>query len=132
MNPEQYFSLEEANQLLPWLKDKLETIYSLASDVTPDPESGHLSAEIYTNGTSKAMENVSGVQKEKEKTEKQIGNILTEIQNKGIILRNIENGLSDFPSYRDGEEIFLCWTVEESSILYWHYRYEGYSGRKLI
>ena len=132
MNPEQYFSLEEANRLLPWLKDKLENIYSLASDVTPDPESGHLAAEIYTNGTSKAMENVSGVQKEKEKAEKDIENILTEVRKKGIILRNIENGLSDFPAFRDGEEIFLCWTVEEPSILYWHYRHEGYSGRKPI
>ena len=132
MNPQQDFSLEEANQMLPWLKDKLETIYSLASDVTPDPNSGQLTAEIYTNGTSKAMENVSGVLKEKEKAEKEIENILAEIQQKGIILRNIENGLSDFPAFRNSEEIFLCWTVEEPSILYWHYRYEGYGGRKPI
>jgi hypothetical protein len=132
LNPQEYFSLEEANQLLPWLKDKLETIYSLASDVAPDSDSGQLAAEIYTNGTNKAMENVSGAQKEKERAEKQIENILTEIQRKGIILRNIGNGLSDFPAFREGEEVFLCWTTEESSILYWHYRYEGYNGRKPI
>ena len=132
MNPQEYFSFEEANQLLPWLKDQLETIYSLASDVAPDSDSGQLTAEIYTNGTNKAMEKVSGAQKEKERAEKQIENILTEIQRKGIILRNIGNGLSDFPAFRDEEEVFLCWTTEESSILYWHYRYEGYNGRKPI
>ena len=69
---------------------------------------------------------------EKEKVEKEIEGILGDIKEKGIILRNIENGLSDFPSVKEGEDIFYCWTAEETQIQYWHYRYEGYSGRKPI
>ena len=67
-----------------------------------------------------------------EKVEKEIEGILVDIKEKGIILRNIENGLSDFPSVKEGEDIFYCWTAEETQIQYWHYRYEGYSGRKPI
>ena len=132
MSEEQYFSLAEANQLIPWLKDKLEEIYTLASNVTPDSKSHQLGSEIYTNGTSKAVEHLSGLQKEKEEVEQQIEGILEDIKEKGIILRNIENGLSDFPSVQEGKEIFYCWTAEETQIQYWHYRYEGYNGRKLI
>ncbi len=132
MSEQQYFYLEQANQLIPWLKNKLEEIYSLASNVTPDLESHQLASEIYTNGTSKSVEHLSGLQKEKEEVEKQIEGILEDIKEKGIILRNIENGLSDFPSVKDGEEIFYCWTSEETQIQYWHYRHEGYNGRKSI
>ena len=125
MSEQQYFSLAEANQLIPWLKDKLEEIYSLAFK-------DRLTSEIPNNGTSKSVEHLSGLQKEKEKVEKQIEGILGDIKEKGIILRNIENGLSDFPSVKEGEDIFYCWTAEETQIQYWHYRYEGYNGRKPI
>ena len=136
MSEQQYFSLAEANQLIPWLKDKLEEISSLAFNVTPDSESRILkrllTSEIQTNGTSKSVEHVSGLQKDKEKVEKQLEGILGDIKEKGIILRDIGNGLSDFPSVKEGEDIFYCWTAEETQIQYWHYRYEGYNGRKPV
>ena len=136
MSDQQYFSLAEANELIPWLKDKLEDIYTLAFNATPDSGSRilkrGLTSEIHTNGTSKSVDHLSGLQKNKEKVEKEIEGILVDIKEKGIILRNIENGLSDFPSVKEGEDIFYCWTAEEPQIQYWHYRYEGYSGRKPI
>ena len=136
MSDQQYFSLAEANELIPWLKDKLEEIYTLAFNVTPDSASRilkrGLTSKIHTNGTSKSVDHLSGLQKNKEKVEKEIEGILGDIKEKGIILRNIENGLSDFPSVKEGEDIFYCWTAEETQIQYWHYRYEGYSGRKPI
>ena len=136
MSDQQYFSLAESNELIPWLKDKLEEIYTLAFNVTPDSGSRilkrGLTSKIHTNGTSKSVDHLSGLQKDKEKVEKEIEGILGDIKEKGIILRNIENGLSDFPSVKEGEDIFYCWTAEETQIQYWHYRYEGYSGRKPI
>ncbi len=136
MSDQQYFSLAEANELIPWLKDKLEEIYALAFNVTSDSGSSilkrGLTSKIHTNGTSKYVDHLSGLQKNKEKVEKEIEGILGDIKEKGIILRNIENGLSDFPSVKEGEDIFYCWTAEETQIQYWHYRYEGYSGRKPI
>ena len=114
----------------------MEEIYTLAFNVTPDSGSRilkrGLTSKIHTNGTSKSVDHLSGLQKDKEKVEKEIEGILGDIKEKGIILRNIENGLSDFPSVKEGEDIFYCWTAEETQIQYWHYRYEGYSGRKPI
>ena len=67
MSDQQYFSLAEANELIPWLKDKLEEIYTLAFNVTPDSGSRilkrGLTSEIHTNGTSKSVDHLSGLQK---------------------------------------------------------------------
>ncbi len=36
----------------------------------------------------------------------------------------------DFPSLREGEEVYLCWKLGEERIGYWHGIEEGFAGRK--
>jgi hypothetical protein len=49
---------------------------------------------------------------------------------RGIVLRDPESGLVDFPSERDGDEIYLCWRLGEPTIAWYHDRTTGYIGRK--
>jgi hypothetical protein len=49
---------------------------------------------------------------------------------RGILLRNPETGLVDFPAERDGERILLCWRLGEDDIAYFHTEHSGFSGRK--
>ena len=48
----------------------------------------------------------------------------------GAQIKSLEEGLLDFPSLRDGEEILLCWKLGEEEIRYWHGVDEGFAGRK--
>lgn len=48
----------------------------------------------------------------------------------GAQIKSLDEGLLDFPSRRDGEEILLCWKLGEDEIGYWHGVDEGFSGRK--
>jgi len=48
----------------------------------------------------------------------------------GIILRDAESGLVDFPSRRDGREVFLCWRLGEDRVGFWHPPETGFSGRR--
>jgi hypothetical protein len=48
----------------------------------------------------------------------------------GIILRDAESGLVDFPSEREGREVFLCWRPQEETVSYWHEVDSGFSSRK--
>jgi len=48
----------------------------------------------------------------------------------GIILRDAETGLIDFPSERDGQEIFLCWRLGEERVGFWHGPESGFTGRR--
>ena len=43
-----------------------------------------------------------------------------ELEAVDVVLRDVDRGLIDFPSMRDGEEVYLCWLVDEREIGYWH------------
>jgi hypothetical protein len=48
----------------------------------------------------------------------------------GVVLRDPEIGLVDFPSARDGEPVFLCWKLGEERVAFYHGQRTGMSGRK--
>jgi hypothetical protein len=50
----------------------------------------------------------------------------------GIQLKGPLEGLIDFPSYRDGELVELCWKLGEERVEHWHRIGEGFSGRKKL
>lgn len=51
----------------------------------------------------------------------------------GIEIKSIDHGLIDFPSYRGGHVIFLCWRLGEGAeIRYWHEIADGYAGRHTL
>lgn len=49
---------------------------------------------------------------------------------RGILLRDAETGLVDFPSEREGRRVFLCWRLGEEHVSYFHEERSGFSGRK--
>jgi hypothetical protein len=49
---------------------------------------------------------------------------------RGILLRDPDTGLIDFPAERDGEDVFLCWQLGEDDVAYYHGVRSGFSGRK--
>jgi len=54
-----------------------------------------------------------------------------ELEAVDIVLRDFDRGLIDFPAIRDGEEIYLCWLVdEEDRIAFWHDPEAGFAGRR--
>ena len=53
-----------------------------------------------------------------------------ELQEMEVVLRDLDRGLVDFPSIRDGEEVFLCWEEGEDEIGFWHELEAGYGGRR--
>lgn len=53
------------------------------------------------------------------------------LEQEGIIVKGIEEGLADFPALREnGEEVFLCWKYGEEDIEYWHSLQGGFRGRQ--
>jgi hypothetical protein len=50
----------------------------------------------------------------------------------GIQAKDLDRGLVDFPSIRNGREVFLCWELEEDDIEFWHDIEAGYAGRERL
>jgi len=57
---------------------------------------------------------------------------LETLDRKGVILRDVDEGLLDFRSIFQGRQIFLCWRIGEQTINYWHEADDGEQGRKHI
>ena len=55
---------------------------------------------------------------------------MAEFDARGIVLRDLDRGLIDFPSLRDGREVYLCWIDGETDIGFWHELDAGYAGRQ--
>jgi len=52
------------------------------------------------------------------------------LADRGILLRDPDTGLIDFPAERNGEQVFLCWRLGEGDVAYYHGVHRGFSGRK--
>jgi hypothetical protein len=48
----------------------------------------------------------------------------------GILLRDPDTGLVDFPAERDGRRVFLCWRLGEERVGWFHEEQSGFSGRR--
>jgi hypothetical protein len=55
---------------------------------------------------------------------------LTTLAHEGILLRDPETGLVDFPSEREGRPVFLCWRIDEDRVAWFHDERSGYASRK--
>ncbi len=47
-----------------------------------------------------------------------------------VVVRDLENGLIDFPALIGGEEVYLCWLLDEPTVAHWHAVEGGFSGRR--
>jgi hypothetical protein len=57
---------------------------------------------------------------------------ISQLEDLGVKLRDIDTGLLDFPAKRFGDVVYLCWKYGESGIEFWHTQSEGFSSRKQI
>ena len=60
----------------------------------------------------------------------QIAEGIRRIEALGCVVKDLDQGLVDFPSRREDQTVFLCWRLGETSVRYWHGLKEGFAGRK--
>lgn len=48
----------------------------------------------------------------------------------GVQVKDVEEGLVDFPARHRGRDVLLCWKVGEPAVAFWHGADEGFAGRK--
>ena len=118
------FTVEEANAMVPDLLEwvpRLQELYKLMNKSFPDVQKARSKAE-YGGGSPHGTDYLNLALKANQ--------ITRELENKGCVIKGIEMGLVDFPSIRDGKEVFLCWKDPEQEIRYWHDLHAGYAGRQ--
>jgi hypothetical protein len=118
-----HYSLEEANAALPRVGELLTALRS-ASERLGDREAREALGEAAPgNGGGEPGRTVSEAFLE-------LREATAELRADEIVLRDLGRGLIDFPSLRDGEEIYLCWEEGEPEIAFWHEPETGFAGRR--
>jgi hypothetical protein len=56
--------------------------------------------------------------------------LLHQIKEMGVLLKDVEKGLCDFPYMKQGRVVYLCWHLGEETITTWHEIETGFSGRE--
>jgi hypothetical protein len=120
---ERHFSLDQANALLPKLEPRLRSLRE-ARDRLTDTKAHELLATVApTNGGGAPGRDVG-------QAFVQVRALLAEIQGLGIVVRDLDRGLIDFPAIRDGDEIYLCWQLDEPEVAFWHELEAGFGARR--
>ncbi|WP_216828673.1 DUF2203 domain-containing protein [Alkalihalobacterium elongatum] len=124
-----YFTLEEANELLPLLEVELVTLQQIQKNFQLKIKQ---LKDLKTNPNQVRAEKdrIFTLESELEFLQMEAQLHLRNIQSRGVQLKGIDLGLLDFPAIINGEEVLLCWKQGESKITHYHGEHEGFAGRK--
>jgi hypothetical protein len=124
MDEERIFTLAEAQRLLPTLRTLLQEIteeWERMRELNPQVQKARDNAPL--DGFSKVgvqyVESVS-----------HLTSVIHQVKDLGVILKDADKGLCDFPYMKGGRIVYLCWQLGEESIQYWHEIETGFAGRE--
>ena len=129
-----YFTLAEAQALIPALEERLRRAVSLKALAAQ--AAGELGAESerirLTGGALVDRRKLLDAVSRRDTATAHLREVLESIHETGCVVKDLDVGLLDFPTLLRGEEVCLCWKLGEREIRYWHGELEGFRGRKPI
>jgi hypothetical protein len=128
------FTVDEANALVPQLQLELAQVAKLRGELTATIEAlgGADAAVAILHEGAAAPDGRESEAEVLKALASRIQEIVGRIGSLGAVVKDLEAGLVDFYSVRDGEPIFLCWQLGEPSVAHWHGMDEGFAGRQPI
>jgi hypothetical protein len=128
------FTIDEAQSLLPLLEALMKrAIEGKQAAEKVESDLSELSRRIYLSGGMKVdAASVIKQRSELEEHMKQVRETITEIDEIGVQVKDIDSGLLDFPCRLDDQVVLLCWRMGETSIEHWHTMEAGCKGRQPV
>ena len=121
-----YFTVAEANSLLPEIRPLMAELMERRARVVSTR--GEMEPMLAMGGS-----NFGGIQaSEMVKEFIAIERLANKIRSKGCVIRDLNAGLVDFLSEREGREVYLCWRFGEPKIEFYHELNAGFQGRQPI
>lgn len=141
MDDRRYYTVDEANEMVPWLeacfarilqlRSQMRSLYGALEEMGDRPEPQAVLA-VTGDGTesdddprNRARQTFVGLME-------LVQEELLAIQEEGIEVKDLDTGLCDFwsESVVPGLEVFLCWRYGEKRITHYHEPHAGFAGRK--
>jgi hypothetical protein len=128
------FTLWEAERMLPQIRDWMREAVGMKSQYDEAERAVQsLAMRITMMGgivvnRERAAEDIA----RRDTAEQRLRAVLENFEQSGVLVKDLDKGLVDFPTLFRGEEVYLCWKLDEASIQFWHATHEGFAGRKAI
>ena len=122
-----YFSVSDANEILPLVIKKFNYAKKAKAEVMKMEQ--QLTSEM-TSTTS--LEEYTINKRKLNSSITKFYQSIEDLENTGVSLKGLDEGLLDFPAKRFDQEIWLCWKEGETEIKFWHEKDSGFMGRKPI
>ena len=128
---ERYFTPEEANALLAEVRPVAEELvaHRRAMAVTVARRARFVQ-RIAGNGGDFDPQEPRALEEDFERQGAAVAACVAKLEELGVLVKDLDRGLVDFPALRGDEEVLLCWEVGEDEVAYWHGVDEGFAGRK--
>ena len=123
--PEKFYSVDEANALIPKLKPLLERVRKTQEELAKDKSVAAVREKAAQNGGGLPGRHLSTLTRTLDAD-------LHQLEEWGITLRDPSIGLIDFLHQREGETVFLCWKLGEARVEWWHPLETGIAGRQRL
>lgn len=131
------FSVADANRTLPLVRSITEDIvreFARLKELGRDRRAVEASAPPRHDAEARAAQRaqLDALKAEIDEGAARVDAFINELVDLGAELRDPERGQVDFPSERNGRAVWLCWRLEDESVLYWRGMDETSSERRPI
>jgi len=131
--PDRSFTPAEANSALEEVRPVADRLVAVRTRMRElERSQGELVTAIGGNGGGYAASDLHAAQAELAGLADVAVACVERLEELGVVIKDLDLGLLDFPARRRGEEVLLCWHVGEDAVTAWHGLDEGYAGRKPI
>ena len=126
-----HFTPAEANAALAEVRPLVERMVAhRRAHVEALTRQEELEAHIRGNGGGIPPAELADAAAEVEREARELAHVIDEITELGVQVKDIDDGLVDFPARRHGETVLLCWRLGEDEVAYWHTVDAGFAGRR--
>jgi hypothetical protein len=129
---ERFFSLEEAAGLLPMIREAFDKAHRELQEIRDQIVLyKRFEMQRAKTGDSLTPDEQAVLQQKWDVYEEHFSKWVRFFLEQGILLRDLDRGLIDFPYMSQSGEIFLlCWQLGEDGLFYFHDTEEGFNGRR--
>ncbi len=126
-----YFTPSEANELLAEVRPLAESLVEHRQGMRLAAERrARLTARIAGNGGDLDPQEPSELDEQFQRESHAVTQAAERLERLGVLVKDLDRGLVDFPALHEGGEVLLCWQVGEDEVAHWHGVDEGFAGRK--
>ncbi len=132
MPRKKFFTPAQANAMLPLVSRIVRDIAELANDLRGRHQQMRRLTKKMNELEASHSDEVRNLEVELERGRERMEGLEKELAQLGVLLKDYFIGLIDFPCWKDGREVYLCWKLGEPEVGHWHEIDAGFSGRQKL